>query len=291
MVALNKTYRETLTPDRSAKDSGLRYYSPEISRWLSRDTIGARGGVNLYSFVLNSPMIWVDPTGRKVFLALTPAFFSATQYIGAYHCALVIQYWDQESCSYQIAKYEVSPTPSMELPANTNLVGVSTGTGIFAGSLASGGSSATTGGSTATTTGGPAVGSSSASASGSSGSTTGGSSGAAAAGSATAGIQSTPSAPNNMVKLFVVDDTYNNDTTYMETASGTPLGSYSLLNNNCCHWGKTVITTSGGSWPIPYGINGLSVLGYSVYANPGNPSAQGTEITPPAIPDPPTSAP
>ncbi len=40
MVALNKTYQKTLTPDRSAKDSGLRYYSAEISRWLNRDPMG-----------------------------------------------------------------------------------------------------------------------------------------------------------------------------------------------------------------------------------------------------------
>jgi hypothetical protein len=40
MVALNKTYRKTLTPDRSAKDLGHRFYSPEISRWLNRDPIG-----------------------------------------------------------------------------------------------------------------------------------------------------------------------------------------------------------------------------------------------------------
>jgi len=32
---------------------GLRYYSPEISRWLSRDPIEERGGLNLYAFVLN----------------------------------------------------------------------------------------------------------------------------------------------------------------------------------------------------------------------------------------------
>jgi hypothetical protein len=43
MFALNKTYRETLTPDRSAKDSGHRFYSPEISRWLSRDPLGEYG--------------------------------------------------------------------------------------------------------------------------------------------------------------------------------------------------------------------------------------------------------
>jgi RHS repeat-associated protein len=32
---------------------GLRYYDPRTGRWLSRDPIGERGGVNLYGFVGN----------------------------------------------------------------------------------------------------------------------------------------------------------------------------------------------------------------------------------------------
>jgi RHS repeat-associated protein len=64
MVALNKTYLKTLTPDRSAKDSGHRYYSPEISRWLSRDPIGEDGAVNLYGFTHNDPIRRVDQDGR-----------------------------------------------------------------------------------------------------------------------------------------------------------------------------------------------------------------------------------
>ena len=107
--------------------------------------------------------------------------------------------------------------------------------------------------------------------------------GSSAAESVTAGIQLRPKVPNNMVQLFVVDNTYDNDTTYMNTAAGTPLGSYSLFNNNCCHWGNKVITASGGSWPIPYNIN------WGV--NPGNSGAQGTQIVPPKLPDPPSSAP
>jgi RHS repeat-associated protein len=63
MVALNKTYRKTLTPDRSAKDSGHRYYSPEMSRWLSRDPLGEEGGLNLYGFVGNGPVGRVDLFG------------------------------------------------------------------------------------------------------------------------------------------------------------------------------------------------------------------------------------
>jgi RHS repeat-associated protein len=64
MVALNKTYLKTLTPDRSAKDSGHRFYSPEISRWLNRDPIQEEGGLNLYSFVRNAPSILLDPLGE-----------------------------------------------------------------------------------------------------------------------------------------------------------------------------------------------------------------------------------
>jgi RHS repeat-associated protein len=61
MVALNKTYRKTLTPDRSAKDSGHRFYSPEISRWLNSDPI--EYDLNLYSYCKNSPVLYSDALG------------------------------------------------------------------------------------------------------------------------------------------------------------------------------------------------------------------------------------
>jgi RHS repeat-associated protein len=35
--------------------------------WLSRDPIGERGGLNLYGYVLNNPVRWVDPLGLEVF--------------------------------------------------------------------------------------------------------------------------------------------------------------------------------------------------------------------------------
>jgi RHS repeat-associated protein len=43
---------------------GYRYYNPSTGRWPSRDPIGERGGVNLYTFVKNSPLSWVDILGR-----------------------------------------------------------------------------------------------------------------------------------------------------------------------------------------------------------------------------------
>ena len=40
---------------------GYRFYSPNLQRWPNQDPIGERGGINLYSFVFNSPLNEVDP--------------------------------------------------------------------------------------------------------------------------------------------------------------------------------------------------------------------------------------
>lgn len=42
---------------------GYRYYDPGTGRWLNRDPIGERGGVNLYGFVRNRPTAAVDALG------------------------------------------------------------------------------------------------------------------------------------------------------------------------------------------------------------------------------------
>jgi len=65
MVAFAKPLRKTHTRCGSAKDSGLRYYSPEISRWLSRDPIGEWRGFGLYGFVRNNPVAYLDILGRE----------------------------------------------------------------------------------------------------------------------------------------------------------------------------------------------------------------------------------
>ncbi|WP_281287701.1 RHS repeat-associated core domain-containing protein [Geobacter argillaceus] len=50
------------------KETGLyylryRYYDPMDGRFISRDPIGFRGGINLYSYVQNNPINFIDPLG------------------------------------------------------------------------------------------------------------------------------------------------------------------------------------------------------------------------------------
>jgi RHS repeat-associated protein len=42
---------------------GYRWYEPFLQRWLNQDPIGERGGVNLYDYVVNNPIRYVDPLG------------------------------------------------------------------------------------------------------------------------------------------------------------------------------------------------------------------------------------
>lgn len=53
------------------KETGLyfyraRYYDPEVGRFVSRDPIGFKGGdVNLYGYVQNNPVNFIDPSGNS----------------------------------------------------------------------------------------------------------------------------------------------------------------------------------------------------------------------------------
>jgi RHS repeat-associated protein len=40
-----------------------RAYDPDLGRWISRDPIGIAGGLNLYRYVSNDPLRYVDPSG------------------------------------------------------------------------------------------------------------------------------------------------------------------------------------------------------------------------------------
>ena len=40
-----------------------RPYDPNLGRWIQRDPIGERGGLNLYGYVQNNPIVKTDPLG------------------------------------------------------------------------------------------------------------------------------------------------------------------------------------------------------------------------------------
>jgi len=44
---------------------GYRFYDPNLQRWLNRDPIGEAGGINLYDFVRNDPVIYFDHLGLQ----------------------------------------------------------------------------------------------------------------------------------------------------------------------------------------------------------------------------------
>ncbi|MFO7607501.1 MAG: RHS repeat-associated core domain-containing protein [Desulfurivibrionaceae bacterium] len=46
---------------------GIRYYSPELGRWLTMDPIGERGGLNLYGFIGNNVSNSVDLFGLVLY--------------------------------------------------------------------------------------------------------------------------------------------------------------------------------------------------------------------------------
>src|SRR5260221_14602976 len=42
-------------------------YDSNVGRWIQRDPIEERGGLNLYAYVANDPILYTDPTGEMPF--------------------------------------------------------------------------------------------------------------------------------------------------------------------------------------------------------------------------------
>lgn len=84
----------------------LAFYNPETGRWLNRDPIEEKGGPNVYNFVANSSIAFIDPFGedfiavadRRVDTALNPGLW--------YHYS--IEYWLSCDDIELLKEYEAS---------------------------------------------------------------------------------------------------------------------------------------------------------------------------------------
>jgi len=85
-----------------------RAYDPVTARWLSRDPVGERGGVNLYTYVGNSPLAFIDPIG--LFQMCHRDLQARLPY--AQHC--YVQYADGSTSSYDPKGVQPDPDPDQK---------------------------------------------------------------------------------------------------------------------------------------------------------------------------------
>ena len=50
-----------------------RHYDPLVARWLSQDPLGFQGDSNLYRYAINSPVVFIDPSGEIIFTIVITA--------------------------------------------------------------------------------------------------------------------------------------------------------------------------------------------------------------------------
>ena len=85
---------------------GYRYYSPEIGRWISRDPVDEEGGINLYSFVNQNPVNYVDETGLWIYKGAC-RYISGGEIVGgaALRCMMWTECYDSRTFGNNRVQY------------------------------------------------------------------------------------------------------------------------------------------------------------------------------------------
>jgi RHS repeat-associated protein len=60
----------------------FRYYDPTTGRYVTPDPIGLEGGINLFTYVANNPVNWIDPFGRDVKIKIVRDIFTINSITG-----------------------------------------------------------------------------------------------------------------------------------------------------------------------------------------------------------------
>ena len=88
----------------------FRNYLPHLGRWATRDPLGEAGGLNLYAFVGNNPVNWLDPWGL-----LTEVIISGGTWYG--HVGLRIN-----NQVYSVGRYNPNSVHSLGMKGDNILV-------------------------------------------------------------------------------------------------------------------------------------------------------------------------
>jgi hypothetical protein len=83
-----------------AANQAHAFFDPNIGRFLNRDPIGEKGGPNLYAFVANNPLGFIDPFGTDFIAVASRPVRSTLGQLDHYS----IQYW--LACSGEAPKVE-----------------------------------------------------------------------------------------------------------------------------------------------------------------------------------------